>query len=66
MNEALEAPLTMEEVRNAIFQIAPTKALGLDELNGQFYHHYWISLKQACWTQRSTQLTLPLLPKSLT
>lgn len=31
----------MEEVRMAVFQRALTKALGLDGLNDQFYHHQW-------------------------
>lgn len=38
-DDALLAPLTMEEVKTAIFQIAPTKAPGPNGLNGQFFHH---------------------------
>ncbi|XP_056173433.1 uncharacterized protein LOC130139772 [Syzygium oleosum] len=41
MNEALEAPVTLEEVKKAVFQLGATKAPGPDGMNGQFYHHHW-------------------------
>lgn len=37
-NEALMAPMTIEEVKEAVFHMRVLKALDLDGLNGQFYH----------------------------
>lgn len=39
MNETLVGPITMEEVKNAVFQLGSTKAIGSDELKGQFFQH---------------------------
>lgn len=40
MNEHLIAPLTLQEVQCAVFQLGATKAPGPDGLNGLFYQSY--------------------------
>lgn len=40
MNEELVANISIEEVRYALFQIHPLKALGLDGLLALFYQRY--------------------------
>lgn len=39
MNMALMSKVTMEEAKEAVFQMGATKAPCPDGLNGQFYHH---------------------------
>ncbi|XP_038717940.1 uncharacterized protein LOC120011012 [Tripterygium wilfordii] len=41
MNSSLVAPFTPEEVRIALFQMAPTKAPGPDGMPALFYQKYW-------------------------
>ncbi|XP_062028441.1 uncharacterized protein LOC133744326 [Rosa rugosa] len=41
MNESLLAPYSMEEVRNALFQMHPSKAPGPDGMSPFFFHKYW-------------------------
>lgn len=45
MNESLLIPISMEEVKEAVFQLGSLKALGPDGLNGQFYQHYGEEIK---------------------
>ncbi|MCI28064.1 RNA-directed DNA polymerase (Reverse transcriptase), partial [Trifolium medium] len=40
-NEKLVAPITKEEVKNALFQMHPDKAPGPDGFNPAFYQHFW-------------------------
>jgi hypothetical protein len=40
-NEKLVAPITKEEVREALFQMHPDKAPGPDGFNPAFYQHFW-------------------------
>lgn len=44
MNEALTARITLQGVKNAVFQSGAVKALGPDGLNGQFYQHHWMEI----------------------
>lgn len=41
INDALTKPVLREEVRNAVFQMAPLKAPGSDGFPGLFYQTYW-------------------------
>lgn len=41
MNEALLAPYTAEEVKNALFSIGDLKAPGPDGLHAIFYKKFW-------------------------
>ena len=41
MNESLMWPFTEEEVRNALFQMAPLKAPDLDGFNAGFFQKHW-------------------------
>ncbi|KAL5833969.1 hypothetical protein ACOSQ3_017643 [Xanthoceras sorbifolium] len=41
MNSDLDAPFTSAEIRKAVFQMAPSKALGKDEMSARFYQVYW-------------------------
>ncbi|KAL9672487.1 hypothetical protein QQ045_028738 [Rhodiola kirilowii] len=41
MNEALNAPFTEGEVKRALYQMNPSKALGLDEFSDMFYQCNW-------------------------
>ena len=41
MLEVLSRPYSSEEVRAALFQMGPTKALGLDGMNALFYKIFW-------------------------
>jgi hypothetical protein len=43
-NEKLVAPITKEEVREALFQMHPDKAPGPDGFNPAFYQHFGISV----------------------
>ena len=41
MNEQLNAPYTADEVKTALFQMAPTKAPGPDGFPAHFFQHHW-------------------------
>lgn len=41
MNSNLSTPFTTEEVRQAIFDMHPSKAPGLDGFNAQFFQDAW-------------------------
>ncbi|CAM8925856.1 unnamed protein product [Rhodiola kirilowii] len=41
MAEELMRPYTKEEIRKALFQIAPTKASGVDGYPALFYQRHW-------------------------
>ena len=41
MNAALAAPFQVEEVKEALKQMAPLKALGPDGMPPLFYQHFW-------------------------
>jgi len=45
MNDDLLKPTTLEEVKEAVFQLGALKAPGSDGLNGQFYQHAWEDIK---------------------
>ncbi|MCH96051.1 CNGC5-like protein, partial [Trifolium medium] len=40
-NDRLVAPITREELKEAMFQMHPDKAPGPDEFNPAFYKHFW-------------------------
>jgi hypothetical protein len=40
-NDRLVAPFTKEELKEALFQMNPDKALGPDGFNPAFYQHFW-------------------------
>lgn len=40
-NSLLQQPVTWEEVRDAVFNMHPDKATGLDGLNPGFYQSFW-------------------------
>lgn len=41
MNDDLTKPVTLEEIRNAVFDIGPDRAPGPDGFTGVFYHQFW-------------------------
>ncbi|KAI5349016.1 hypothetical protein L3X38_001903 [Prunus dulcis] len=41
MNRDLTRPTTLEEIKDAAFQMGATKAPGPDGFHGTFYHKYW-------------------------
>ena len=41
MREVLSSVFTAEEVKVALFQMGPTKALGLNGMNAIFYQNFW-------------------------
>jgi predicted RNA binding protein with dsRBD fold (UPF0201 family) len=41
MNELLTNPFSAEEVREALFQMAPSKAPGVDGFTAGFFQHHW-------------------------
>lgn len=45
MNKQMLENVTMEEVKEAVFQLGALKASGPDGLNGHFYQHFWEELK---------------------
>ena len=45
MNEALYKPYTMEEVHAALFQMAPSKAPGVDGFTAGFFQRHWNLIK---------------------
>lgn len=50
MNLPFIAPVTLEEVKNAFFQMGTSKAPSPDVFHGHFYHHHWELLQQDLWT----------------
>ena len=46
MNVELDKPCTAEEVRTALFQMAPSKALGVDGFTAGFFQRHWSLLKE--------------------
>jgi ribonuclease HI len=40
-NDRLEAPITKDELKEALFQMHPDKAPGPDGFNPAFYQHFW-------------------------
>lgn len=46
MNEAIAKPYTMEEVHAALFQMAPSKAPGVDGLTAGFFQRHWNLIKE--------------------
>ncbi|KAL5546661.1 hypothetical protein UlMin_006348 [Ulmus minor] len=41
MNEQLDGPFVAEDVRAAVFQMAPSKSPGADGMSALFYQNYW-------------------------
>ena len=41
INRELEKPFTLTEVRKALFQMAPSKAPGVDGYTSGFYRRHW-------------------------
>ncbi|PRQ18871.1 putative RNA-directed DNA polymerase [Rosa chinensis] len=46
MNSSLSAPFTIEEVKEAVFQLGALKAPGPDGFPGLFYHKYWSTVNE--------------------
>jgi hypothetical protein len=49
-NDLLSRPFTMDEVREAIFQLEHNKALGLDGFPTDFYHGSFLGISQWVFT----------------
>ncbi|KAM5583543.1 hypothetical protein ABKV19_003435 [Rosa sericea] len=49
MNVDLVAPISLEEVRDATFQLGALKAPGPDGFPGLFYHKYWRIVNDVVW-----------------
>lgn len=74
-NDALTAPATLEEVKAATFQLGATKALGPDDLKGQFYQNFWEDIQtnvfslirnlfdSGSFDQTLNQIQIVLIPK---
>jgi hypothetical protein len=45
MNDGMEAPCTEEEIKKAFFQMAPSKAPGLDGFIVGFFQRHWSLIK---------------------
>jgi hypothetical protein len=45
LNDGMDAPYTEEEVRKALFQMAPSKAPGVDGFTAGFFQRHWGLLK---------------------
>ena len=41
----LDAPLTVEELKNAVFQMTKGKSPGLDGIPVEFYQEFWETIK---------------------
>ena len=41
MQHILSSDVTVDEIKIAVFQMGPTKALGLDSMNALFYQKFW-------------------------
>ena len=41
MQQILSSDVTVDEIKIAVFQMGPTKALGLDSMNALFYQKFW-------------------------
>jgi len=75
MNEVLLAPVTIEEVRRAMFDINPTKCPGLDGMTGYLYQPFWGSMgtqltdmvqcffKTGCIEKDMNKTNICLIPK---
>ena len=49
-NAMLNKPISMEEVGEAVSQMAQGKALGLDGFTTNFFHLFWYMIKEEVWT----------------
>ena len=75
MNQGLLAPLTHEEVKNALFSIGDLKAPGPDGLHAIFYKRFWNMLgddlvhevlqavNSACIPEGWNDTTIVMIPK---
>ena len=41
MQQILSSDVTVDEIKIVVFQMGPTKALGLDSMNALFYQKFW-------------------------
>jgi hypothetical protein len=64
-NEKLVAPITKEEVREALFQMHPDKAPGPDGFNPAFYQHFWDLCGNDIFEAASEWLERGYFPSSL-
>ncbi|KAL6126472.1 hypothetical protein ACLB2K_074521 [Fragaria x ananassa] len=46
INNSLQAPISMEEVKMAVFNLSVLKAPGPDGFSGTFYQHHWETVKE--------------------
>lgn len=44
MNASLLIPVSLEDIKDAVFQMGKLKALGLDGFQGVFYQPFWDNL----------------------
>ncbi|XP_045802334.1 uncharacterized protein LOC123895912 [Trifolium pratense] len=51
-NAQLVRPITLEELKEALFQMHPDKAPGPDGFNPAFYQHFWIYVAMMCSRQQ--------------
>ena len=65
MNERLDMPYTAEEVRTALFQMAPSKAPGVDGFTTGFFQRHWSLLKDDIVPSVLDFLNGGVLPKGM-
>lgn len=58
-------PVTLAEVKEAVFKMGATKAPGPNGMNGQFYQHHWEIIQQEVYQTVNNFFALGTLDPSL-
>lgn len=61
----LEGPITKEEVRVAVFDMSPNKAVGSDELSAHFFQSQWEIVDDSIWRMVGEAFTSGFIPEQL-